>query len=951
MIIFRVWNYRLRGALVVSKSSVLLSVVFAVFLLVSVVARPASAAVQPGQHPALYVPGQILVKYKKHGDSSRILARLGISSEREQRFIGGEARLSLIKLSGYMNVMEAVRTLRASGLVEYAEPNYYRYPLATTKACDTTIVANHPEDSGQSCTTPNDPDIANAWYINNEGNSAGTAVAGADMNLLAAWHIVKDADDVKVAVVDDGFDLDNPDLAFDGTGVSCVSDKACNGTAAATKTDGTEDHGTYVSGSLAAVGDNGVGTAGVAWHTDLLPIKTDLSVASIANGIRYAVDHGAKIINESFGGPTPSDTEYDALKYALDHDVLVIVSAGNSDSNNDIAGAAYPANYGADSVIFPNESSDGTAIAGTTTTKPGLPNVLAVGASDSNDDVTYWSQWGSFNVALLAPGEGIYATQRGNQGKTTAVDGTSFSAPLTSGVAALAAEHLYGASTATSFNYREIKAQLLAGTDPGAYNPLKPATAGALRGRSATGRLNAYLALQPVTSAVMLVRGVSIDDAVTVDTGNNANGELDSGETVILNVAVANTGDTSDTSVSGILSYLGTATKSATSYATVLTVAPVAATLAAPTSGTLVDPEAKLGFEVQIGQIPDNESLLFELDLTAQPSNTTQKRYFYVEAGSLTNGTPLVTRIGRNDFDDFQAFHIDVPTGARNLIITTRTDNGTDIDLLAQKDALPQYLETLGPNPDANPEFQQYIDPNTQISGFKDGDETLAYGDLANPFNADGAANPQTSEGTYHIVVVNFTGSRSVGYSIEACYAPAGSDEITFAGNAEVAEDAGTATLTLLRSGSSGAVSIHYATSDGDTAPVNSADDKDPAAIAGTNYTSSSGTVSWTDGDSEPKNISIPILNTGTIGSTAPDMKHFTVKLSDLTGGSAATRLGCLTTETVAITEAANSDSGGSTTTTPPESSDSGKSGGGGSFGLFTLLVLLAAGSRIRRRS
>jgi subtilisin family serine protease len=925
----------------VSRFSVALQAT-CIALFLSAACPSATAAVSADHRLPLYVPGQVLVKYKTLDRAARVLAKLGVTTAQEQRYVAGDSRLSLIQLPRYSDVLATVRALRSSGLVEYAEPNYYRYPLTN---CSASIVTNHPEDSGKACVTPNDPDIPYAWYVNNPGNSAGTAVAGADINLLAAWGINPDSTDVKVAVIDDGFDLANPDLVFDSPGVNCAGSSACSGTAAATKTDGTEDHGTWVSGTLAATGNNYLGTAGATWHTDLLPIKSDLTVASIANAIHQAVDSGAKIINESFGGPTPSNTEYNALKYALQNNVLVVVAAGNNDSDNDRAGGAYPANYAGDSVLFPNEDSSGNPIPGATSTKPGLPNVIAVGATDANDQLTSWSQWGSFNVDLLAPGENISATQRGDDGKTSSVSGTSFSTPLTSGVAALAAEKDYGSTTASLFDYHTVKAQLLDGTDPGAYNTSKPATQGALRGRSATGRLNAYKAVQSSTKVVMLVRGVTIDDNTGLNAGNDADGEIDPNETINLVVTVANAADNPDTAISGKLIYLGTDTnRTNTSYASV-TNTPTTTTLTAPSGSTLVDPEGTLSFPVQIGAIPDNESLLFELDLTATPSGVTQKRYFYVEAGSLTNNSTLVSSLGRNSYDDFQDFHITVPAGASNLIISTRTDNGTDIDLLVQKDGLPQYLETLGPNPDSNPEFQQYIDPNTQISGNMDGNETVAYDGLANPYNFNGAANPATSAGTYHIVAVNFTAGSKVNYSINACYAPAGSDQISFAGNVEVAEDGKTATLKLLRSGSSGAVSVNYATSNGGAAPLVSSDPSAPAAIAGTNYTRSSGSISWADGDSKPKTISIPIINTASIVDKSVDFKHFTVSLSGLTGG-AGTTLGCLRKADVALMAAAKS-SGGGTTTPPPASG--GKSGGG-AIGLLGLGMLLLGGFSRKRR-
>ena len=165
--------------------------------------------------------------------------------------------------------------------------------------------------------------------------------------------------------------------------------------------------------------------------------------------------------------------------------------------------------------------------------------------------------------------------------------------------------------------------------------------------------------------------------------------------------------------------------------------------------------------------------------------------------------------------------------------------------------------------------------------------------------------------------------------------------QIAFAGNDIVGEDAGKVTLTLLRSGSTNAVSVSYATSNGDS-------QGDPAAKAGTNYTASNGTVNWAAGDGSAKTISIPIINTKSIAKETKggaDFLHFTVTLSGATGGAV---LGCLPQDNVAVVNPANSPAGATTTPPPPPPPSSGGKSGGGLFDLFSLLT--AGVTMLRRR-
>ncbi|HEY3645340.1 MAG TPA: S8 family serine peptidase, partial [Gammaproteobacteria bacterium] len=706
--------------------------------------------------------------------------------------------------------------------------------------------------------------------------------------------------------------LNMPDLQgqFLSTSTDC-SGGTCKGSAQATATDGSQDHGTMVASSMAAVGNNGEAIAGVTWDAKILAIKTDLTSSAIVAGIKYAIAHHVRIINESFGGPVPSHAEYDALQDAQDHDILVVVAAGNSDSDNDLAGAFYPANYSAPTVIFPHTDASGNPLPGSTSTRPGLANVVAVGASNNTDSLTSWSQWGSFNVGLLAPGDGVIALQRGTNDGLISVAGTSFASPITAGSAALVGEYLTEVKSQTP-DWHDLKAHVLNGSEPSQ-------TTTSIDGRSATGRLNTFLAMQDLSHGVIVVRSASIDNSAASN-----DGEINPNEDANLVVTVANVGP-DETDVQGTLSHSGSQVTVPAGTAT----QDAGAIQSSGTTPNVVDGTATMSFPVHFNAINGNQSLLFKLHVTTA-SGGAADRFFYLQAGKLQNGVTVSGNLTRNPQDDFQDWHVDVPAGGKNLVIWSSTSGGVDIDLIAMKSRLPQYLETLGvDNPSSDPEFQQYIEPNAQTSGRQDGDESIAYDGLSNPFDA--AKPPLTSAGTYHVVVVNFTGRSGQAYKLTACYAPAGTDQISFDGNYEYDEDAGTAKLTLLRSGTSGAVSVAYATENGGI------DSSNPSAIAGTNYTTGKGTVSWASGDGAAKTFTIPLTNTGKIGTASSGFLHFRVALSSPGGGA---QLGCIKTADVAITTASSSSGGG----TPPPAS--GKSGGG----VLDLFSLLGLGLALLRR-
>jgi len=238
--------------------------------------------------------------------------------------------------------------------------------------------------------TPNDPYYASyQWHL--------PKVAAP-----AAWNTTTGSTGVTVAVVDSGVQANHPDLA----GRVLAGYDFANNDADPSDDNG---HGTAVAGVAAAKGNDGIGTAGAAWNVAILPVKTMSSSGSgsysaIASGINYSADNGAKIINLSLGGTASSTTLQSAVSYAWNKGSVLIAAAGNNGTSTTV----YPAAY---------------------------PNVVAVSATTVSDTLASFSSYGSF-VDLSAPGQDITAPWI-NSGYVT-ISGTSFSSPLTAGVAALA---------------------------------------------------------------------------------------------------------------------------------------------------------------------------------------------------------------------------------------------------------------------------------------------------------------------------------------------------------------------------------------------------------------------------------------------------------------------------------------------------------------------------------
>jgi cell wall-associated protease len=190
-------------------------------------------------------------------------------------------------------------------------------------------------------------------------------------------------------------------------------------------------HGTHVAGTIAAKRDNGVGMNGVADNVRIMSVRCvpdgDERDKDVANAIRYAVDNGASIINMSFGKDySPHKAQVDeAVKYAAEHDVLIVHAAGNDASNNDVVGN------------FPNDGFE-KPVKRFLKKQTEAPNWLEIGALSWKKDesrVASFSNYGKKGVDLFAPGVQLYSTYPDN--RYNAISGTSMASPAAAGVAAI----------------------------------------------------------------------------------------------------------------------------------------------------------------------------------------------------------------------------------------------------------------------------------------------------------------------------------------------------------------------------------------------------------------------------------------------------------------------------------------------------------------------------------
>lgn len=334
-------------------------------------------------------------------------------------------------------------------------------------------IASYELDSVKAAAAlPNDALFSQEWSLRNTGQYGTAALA--DIHATDAWNLSTGSRSVVVAVIDTGVDYTHPDLAGNiWTNAHAGSDGFSgdlHGYNFADENGNPMDnngHGTHVAGTIGAVGNNGQGVTGVAWNVSIMALKfMDANGAGYTSDAIRAINYATmertqfgvnvRVINASWGSADNDAALNTAIKTAGDAGILFVCAAGNSSLNNDLS-PQYPANTP-------------------------LANVVSVAASDANDHLTVFSDYGPNTVTLAAPGVGIYSTLPG--GRYGFLSGTSMATPEVAGVAALAWAYNPTATLAQVCN------ALVQGVDKVA----------SLAGKvSSGGRLNAYNTLRLLT--------------------------------------------------------------------------------------------------------------------------------------------------------------------------------------------------------------------------------------------------------------------------------------------------------------------------------------------------------------------------------------------------------------------------------------------------------------------
>lgn len=414
------------------------------------------------KHPVVASSDAVIVKYKKNASAqmrkqARSLVKAKISDvnadeidDNYKSLLSG--RLAKFKISG-MSTKEAIARLKSHQAIEYVEPDY-QVSIAQT---------------------PDDPRFDELWGLNNDGQTGGTA--DADIDAVEAWDISTGSRDVVVGVIDTGIDYSHSDLAsnmwvnssevpgdgIDNDGNGFVDD--VHGINAITNSGDPMDdegHGTHVSGTIGASGNNATGVVGVNHEVSLVGCKFldaagNGSTSDAIKCIDYMVGLknagvNLRVLNNSWGGGGYSQALADAIASSEAADLLFVAAAGNDTIDNDV-NPHYPSNY---------ENA----------------SVLSVASTDQTDNISWFSHYGLTSVDMGAPGSAILSTTPGES--YASYSGTSMATPHVAGAAALVL------SINPELNTQELKELLMSSGDANA----------ALQGVTVAGtRLNVNQAL------------------------------------------------------------------------------------------------------------------------------------------------------------------------------------------------------------------------------------------------------------------------------------------------------------------------------------------------------------------------------------------------------------------------------------------------------------------------
>jgi hypothetical protein len=366
-----------------------------------------------------FVPDRLLIRFDpEFSDVAReeVIISEGAILESSFKFVG----IDVLQLPPGTDVLSAAEEWSQKDGVEFAEPDFI-------SQFDQLI--------------PSDTRFDEQWGLHNLGQTGGTI--DADIDAPEAWRVNTGSTDVVIAILDSGVDYNHADLAanmwrnpgevagdgIDNDGNGFVDDVFGIDTANG-DSDPLDDvgHGTNVTGVAAAVGDNGPGGAGVAWTTQIMALKTGdaqgpTTVGNIA-ALNYVImmknNFGVNVVatNNSYGGPTPSQAMQTAIDASNQAGILFVASSGNGGADG----------IGDDNDANPHFPSDYP-----------LDGIVSVAASDHNDQLGSFSNFGVTSTDLTAPGVQVLTTENG--GGFSLVDGTSFSAPMVTGAVAVIASN------------------------------------------------------------------------------------------------------------------------------------------------------------------------------------------------------------------------------------------------------------------------------------------------------------------------------------------------------------------------------------------------------------------------------------------------------------------------------------------------------------------------------
>ncbi len=403
---------------------------------------------------------EVLVRFRA-GTTREIIDRITreFNDEVEDRIESVDG-LDIIADEDGQSAADVVAQYQALPEVEYAETN-------------SEIVLDH-EDRGRKHVHADDELFSRQWGLANAGENGG--LAGADISAMRAWSVTRGSDQVVVAVIDSGVDYTHPDLtkniwtrpeiikAYEDDDLGAVDDQ--HGFNVVDDDGDPMDengHGTHCAGIIGAEGGNEIGIAGVNWNVKIMPLRfMDGDGAGTTKdaieAINYVIDRkragvNVRIISASWGSNTRSRALEDVIRKAYDEGILFVAAAGNASSDNDET-PHYPSSYN-------------------------LGNILSVAATNRNDQLASFSNYGANSVHVAAPGEEILSTWL--EHGFTEKKGTSMATPFVAGVAALIL------SQNPKMSVDDLRAKLLKSVDPILSLKAKVSSGGRINAAKAVG--------------------------------------------------------------------------------------------------------------------------------------------------------------------------------------------------------------------------------------------------------------------------------------------------------------------------------------------------------------------------------------------------------------------------------------------------------------------------------